>query len=78
MSTHDTPATFTREEAVAIHEEVLAGGSPICPRCDKPLTLRTPVALDVMMVQEVSCPMCHRCVIIREEELGTRGRDVEG
>ena len=69
MSTHDTPATYNREEAVAIRDEVLEGGSPICPRCDKPLILRTPVAVDAMTVQEVSCPMCHRCVIIRGEDI---------
>jgi hypothetical protein len=78
MSTHDTPATYNREEAVAIRELVLEGKSPICPRCDEPLTLRTPVALDAMIVQEVSCPMCHRCVIIREEETRSREPGVEG
>ena len=77
MSIHDTPATYNREEAAAICDEVLVGGRPVCPRCNTPLALRTPVALDEMTVQEVSCPRCHRCVIVREEELGPRGRDVE-
>jgi len=78
MSTHDTPATYTREEAVAIRAEALDGGSPICPRCNKPLILRTPVALDEVTVQEISCPMCHRCVILREGEFGSRKRGVKG
>jgi hypothetical protein len=78
MSTHDTPATYTREEAVAIQEEVLEGGRPNCPRCNKPLTLRTPVAVDAMTVQEVSCPMCHRCVIIREQDIQSREPGVGG
>ncbi len=78
MSTHDTPATYTREEAAAIREEALIGGTPICPRCNTPLTLRTPVALDEVVVQEVSCPECHRCVILREGEFGSRKRGVKG
>ncbi len=72
MTKHDTPATYTSDEAHAIRVVTLAGGRPTCPRCAELLLVATPVVLEDMTVQEVTCPSCHRCVILRDEELKSR------
>ena len=66
MSTRDTPTTYSVEEAARIKEMV---GRPdvslICPRCNTPLIRLTPTDTRGAAMQEVSCPKCHRCIILR-------------
>ncbi len=69
MSTRDTPTTYSAEEAARIKE--MAGrpdASLVCPRCNTPLTWVTPAEIWGAVMQEVSCPECHRCIILRAPE----------
>ena len=66
MSTRDTPTTYSAEEAAQIKE---MAGRPdallVCPRCNTSLTRLTPTDMGGAVMQEVSCPKCHRCIILR-------------
>ncbi len=69
MSTRDTPTTYSAEEAARIKE--MAGrpdASLVCPRCGTPLIRLTPTDARGPVMQEVSCPKCHRCIILRAPE----------
>ncbi len=69
MSTRDTPTTYSAEEAAWIKE--MAGrpdASLVCPRCNTPLTRLPPIDMRGTVMQEVSCPECSRCVILRAPE----------
>ncbi len=69
MSTRDTPTTYSAEEAARIKE--MAGrpdASLVCPRCDTPLIRLTPTDARGAVMQELSCPECHRCIILRAPE----------
>ena len=66
MSTRDTPTTYSAEEAAQIKE--MAGRSDallVCPRCNTSLTRFTPTDMGGAVMQEVSCPKCHRCIMLR-------------
>ena len=69
MSTRDTPTTYSAEEAAQIKE---MAGRPdallVCPRCNTSLTRLTPTDMGGAVMQEVSCPKCHRCIILRAAE----------
>ncbi len=65
MSTRDTPTTYSAEEAALIKE--MAGrpaASLVCPRCNTPLIRVTPAEIRGAAMQEVSCPECHRCIML--------------
>ncbi len=66
MSTRDTPTTYSAEEATLIKEMAgRPGASLVCPRCNTPLIRVTPADMRGAVMQEVSCPECHRCIMLR-------------
>ncbi len=66
MSARDTPTTYSAEEAARIKD--MAGqpdASLVCPLFNTPLIRLTPTDARGAVMQEVSCPGCHRCIILR-------------
>ncbi len=63
----DTPATYSADEAARIREMFAQLDSRlICPRCSEQLTVSTPVTRRGSTIQEVSCPGCYRCIVVRD------------
>jgi hypothetical protein len=63
---HHTPATYSAAEARSIREAFAqADARLMCPRCDEELSVSPTVVGHGGMLQEVSCPSCNRCVIMR-------------
>ncbi len=67
MSLRDTPTTYSAEEAARIHKMAAQQGSPLfCPRCGASMSLGPRVNRHDTILQEVSCPECQRCIMLRE------------
>ena len=67
MSMRDTPTTYSAEEAARIHEMAAQQDAPlICPRCDASMTLGPRINRHGTVLQEVCCPDCQRCIMLRE------------
>lgn len=60
-------AAFSRREIGMIREIFSNPRAPIaCPRCDQPLSIRTPVARNGSTLRDVTCSSCHRHVTIAD------------
>ena len=66
MAIHDTPATFSTDEARQIREMAADPERPLaCPRCREALRLTDPIERNGATLREASCPGCHRCIMLR-------------
>jgi hypothetical protein len=63
----DTPAPFSRDEALMIQEMVASPDAPlICPKCKQELTIGSPITMRGHTVHQLSCPECHRYFMARD------------
>ena len=66
MSIRDTPTTYSVEEAERIRELASERDAVLhCPRCSIPMERGPRVEVHGMSMQEVCCPECQRCVMLR-------------
>ena len=64
---YPTPATYSVDESASIHEMFVRPDVPLlCPRCAAELTVSPPIESRSSIVQEVCCPSCHRCIIVKD------------
>ncbi len=60
-----TPVPFSSDEARKIGDEIAAGGTPACPRCEGHLALEEPLDRgDGTFVRAVRCEACSRTAIL--------------
>ncbi len=60
-----TPVPFSSEEARKIGDEIAAGGTTPCPRCDGHLDLEEPLDRgDGTLIRAVYCEACGRTTIL--------------
>lgn len=65
----ETPVTFTAEEAERIKQAVRTKTPDLhCPRCDHDLAYGPGVRYEGHTIRELYCPVCHRCLMIRDFE----------
>lgn len=65
MTVHDTPVTYSGDEAARIRALATRLETPLlCPRCGSELDLGPRIRRRERTLQEASCPTCHRCVML--------------
>jgi predicted DNA-binding helix-hairpin-helix protein len=67
MSLRDTPTTYSAKEAEQIRDTAEHPGSTlVCPRCNTPMDRGPCVEVHGVTMQEICCPDCQRCVMLRD------------
>ena len=66
MSLHDTPVTYSADEARSIRNKFAHGeGGLICPRCETPLQVGPYFERNRQLFSEIFCGDCNRCIMVR-------------
>jgi hypothetical protein len=67
MSVRNTPTTYSAEEAATIRDTAEHPvATLVCPRCNTAMDRGPRVEVHGVMMQEVCCPDCQRCVMLRD------------
>jgi hypothetical protein len=65
VTSRNTPAAFSREEAAEIRAVAMLGSHPVCPRCQDDLLVGPSVMRGEGTIRQLSCPTCARTVMVR-------------